>query len=85
MINNYKTHGTCSSQINVEIDDDGIIKNVEIVGGCAGNTKGIEKLVKGRKIDDIISTLEGISCNGRPTSCPDQLARALKEYKEKQA
>ena len=75
----YKTFGTCSSAINFEVDGD-TLKEVSFTGGCNGNLQGISKLVKGRKIDDIISTLEGISCNGRPTSCPDQLARALEEY-----
>ena len=80
----YKTFGTCSSAINFEVDGD-ILKEVSFKGGCNGNLQGISRLVKGRKIDEIISTLEGISCGGRPTSCPDQLARALKQYKEKQA
>ena len=80
----YKTFGTCSSAINFEVDGD-TLKEVSFTGGCNGNIQVISNLVKGRKIDYIISTLEGISCNGRPTSCPDQLARALKEYKEKQA
>ena len=76
----YKTFGTCSSAINFEVDGD-TLKEVSFTGGCNGNLQGISKLVKGRKIDDIISTLEGISCNGRPTSCPDQLAQALKSLK----
>ena len=80
----YKTFGTCSSAINFEVDGD-VLKEVSFTGGCNGNLQGISRLVKGRKIDEIISTLEGISCGGRPTSCPDQLARALKQYKEKQA
>ena len=79
----YKTFGTCSSAINFEVDGD-ILKEVSFKGGCDGNLQGISRLVKGKKIDDIIATLEGISCGGRPTSCPDQLARALKQYKEKQ-
>ena len=80
----YKTFGTCSSAINFEVDGD-VLKEVSFTGGCNGNLQGISRLVKGKKIDEIISTLEGISCGGRPTSCPDQLARALKQYKEKQA
>ena len=80
----YKTFGTCSSAINFEVDGD-VLKEVSFTGGCNGNLQGISRLVKGRKIDEIISTLEGISCGGRPTSCPDQLARALKEYKAKHA
>ena len=60
-------------------------KNVSFVGGCNGNLKGIGLLVEGMDIDDVIKRVEGVSCNGRPTSCPDQLARALKQYKEQQA
>lgn len=81
MVRTYNTFGTCSMQINFEVEDD-IVKSVEFVGGCNGNTKGVAKLVEGMKIDDVIAKLEGIKCGIRPTSCPDQLARALKEYKE---
>ncbi len=79
----YKTKGTCSREIHIETDGD-IIKNVEFVGGCNGNTQGIASLVTGMKIDDVISKTEGISCNGRGTSCPDQLSKALKEVLEAQ-
>ena len=65
--------------INYDIDGD-ILKSVEFIGGCAGNTKGIAKLVEGMKVEDVIARLEGIPCGPRPTSCPDQLAKALKEY-----
>lgn len=76
----YKTKGTCSRQINIEVEGD-IIKHVEFVNGCTGNTQGVSRLAEGRKIDEVISLLEGIQCrNG--TSCPDQLARALKQLKE---
>lgn len=80
----YKTKGTCSQAINVEAED-GIIKSVEFVGGCAGNTAGIAKLVVGMKVDDVIARLEGTTCGMRPTSCPDQLAKALKKLKAEQA
>lgn len=80
----YKTFGTCSRFINFEIKD-GIIESVEYVGGCNGNTTGIAKLVKGMSVDEVIARLEGVDCGGRGTSCPDQLARALKEYKEQNA
>lgn len=80
----YKTRGTCSQAIKVEAED-GIIKSVEFVGGCAGNTAGIAKLVTGMKVDDVISRLEGTTCGMRPTSCPDQLAKALKMLKTEQA
>lgn len=73
----YNTTGTCSKQILLDVED-GVINNVRFIGGCNGNLQGIAALVKGRKFEDVIETLEGISCNGRPTSCPDQLATALK-------
>lgn len=78
----YNTRGTCSRQIIIEINDDQTIGNVEFVGGCNGNLKGISALVKGKKPDEIISALKGINCNYKGTSCPDQLARALEEIKE---
>lgn len=73
----YKTRGTCSQMIHLELDGD-IIKSVEFVGGCAGNTLGIASLVTGMKAEDAIARLEGIRCGFKPTSCPDQLAQALK-------
>ena len=78
---NFRTSGVCSQQINFEIDGD-TIKSVEFIGGCSGNTQGVARLVAGMKVDDAIQKLEGIKCGFRPTSCPDQLARALKQYKE---
>lgn len=78
----YNTRGTCSRQIIIEINDDQTIGNVEFIGGCNGNLKGISALVKGKKPDEIISALKGINCNYKGTSCPDQLARALEEIKE---
>ena len=79
-MNTYRTHGTCSQVINFEVENN-IIKSVEFVGGCSGNTQGVAGLVRGMKIDDIISRLDGIRCGAKGTSCPDQLARALKQYK----
>ena len=76
----YKTKGTCSQAIQIETDGD-VITSVQFIGGCDGNTKGISKLVTGMKVDDVISKLEGTTCGMRPTSCPDQLARALKQMK----
>lgn len=76
----YKTKGTCSRQINIELDGD-IIKSVEFIGGCNGNLKGIGSLVKGMKVDDCISRCKGTTCGMRPTSCPDQLAIALEQAK----
>ena len=74
----YVTKGTCSTAINVEVEN-GIIQSVEFVGGCHGNTQGIAALVKGMEVEDAISRLEGIDCRGRGTSCPDQLAKALRQ------
>ncbi len=76
---NYTTQGTCSKQINFDIED-GIVKNVEFIGGCNGNLKGISKLVQGQKVAAVIATLEGITCGDKGTSCPDQLARALRAH-----
>ena len=77
----YKTKGVCSRSIEIEVDGD-TIQSVKINGGCNGNTKGISSLVKGMKVDDVISRLKGTDCGGRGTSCPDQLARALEAMKE---
>lgn len=77
---NYKTSGTCSREIIFEIED-GKVKNLRFVGGCNGNLQGIGALVEGMNVTDVIARVEGISCGGRPTSCPDQLAKALKEAK----
>ena len=79
----YNTQGTCSRQIIIDVDDNDIVENVTFVGGCNGNTKGISSLVKGMNIDEVITKLQGITCGFRPTSCPDQLATALKQIKEK--
>ncbi len=77
----YKTSGVCSQEIIIEIEKD-IIKKVTIIGGCAGNTKGVSRLVEGMKVDDVINKLKGIPCGLKGTSCPDQLARALEELKK---
>ena len=74
----YKTSGTCSQRILFDIED-GKVKNVQFIGGCNGNLKGISSLVEGMDANDIIARLEGTTCGGKPTSCPDQLARALKQ------
>lgn len=75
----YKTTGVCSREIHIEVNADGIIKSVKFVGGCAGNAIGISQLVQGMQARDVIQKLEGIKCGRKNTSCPDQLARALKE------
>lgn len=82
MVYKYTTRGVCSREMNIEVEGD-IVKSVQIVGGCQGNTKGISILVAGMKVDDVIKKLKGIDCGGRGTSCPDQLARALEEMKKR--
>ena len=78
MIHHYKTHGVCSREIIIETEGD-TIKSLKFIGGCEGNLKGICALCKGQKMSDVVSTLEGIDCGGKGTSCPDQLSKALKE------
>lgn len=78
----YKTKGTCSEEMIIEIEKD-IIKKVTIIGGCKGNTAGISKLVEEMNINDVIDKLKGIPCGSKGTSCPDQLATALEEIKNK--
>lgn len=75
----YKTKGTCSRAIEIEVEGD-IVKSVNFISGCAGNTQGVARLAEGMKIDDVIARLKGIQCRGG-TSCPDQLAQALMEIK----
>jgi uncharacterized protein (TIGR03905 family) len=74
----YKTRGVCSQYINFELKN-GVVTNVQFLGGCNGNLKGIAALVEGQKAEDIIARVEGIKCGKKDTSCPDQLALALKE------
>ena len=76
----YQTKGTCSRSILFDIED-GKVKNVQYIGGCNGNLKGIGALVEGMDIDEVIARLEGTTCGMKSTSCPDQLAQALKEVK----
>jgi len=76
----YKTHGTCSRTILIDVDDDTkTVRDVSFAGGCHGNLQGIAALVRGQKASDIVQKLEGIKCGAKPTSCPDQLAQALKQ------
>lgn len=77
----YKTKGTCSQKILLEIED-GKVRNVNYIGGCHGNLQGISKLVEGMPVDEVIEKVEGIHCGMKTTSCPDQLAKALKEAKK---
>ena len=74
----YKTKGTCSSRMRIEVED-GVVRDIQITGGCDGNLQGLSRLVTGMKVEDVISRLEGIRCGFKPASCPDQLAQALKE------
>lgn len=80
MQHEYKTKGTCSQRILFETED-GIVKNVQFIGGCNGNLKGIAALVEGMPVDEVIARVEGITCGMKRTSCPDQLAQALKEVR----
>ena len=77
---NYVPRGVCSRQIQFSLDGD-VVRDVKFTGGCHGNLQGIAKLVEGMKVDEVIERLEGIDCNGKGTSCPDQFAQALKAYK----
>ncbi|MCD8217312.1 MAG: TIGR03905 family TSCPD domain-containing protein [Clostridiales bacterium] len=79
----YKTNGTCSTQIEVELDGN-IVKNVKFTGGCNGNLQGVSRLVTGRTVDEVESTLAGIRCGFKPTSCPDQLSKAVRAAYEAQ-
>jgi uncharacterized protein (TIGR03905 family) len=80
---NYKTQSVCSRSIEIDVEND-IITKVKFVGGCAGNTQGVASLIRGMSVDEAISRLEGIRCGFKPTSCPDQLSKALKQAKEEQ-
>ena len=78
----YTPRGVCSKKITVELSDNSVVENVSFQGGCNGNTQGVAALVKGMKAEEAISRMKGIDCNGRGTSCPDQLAEALTEALE---
>lgn len=81
MAHTYITKGTCSRQIDFDVVD-GAVKNVKFTGGCNGNLKGVGALVDGMDVDEAISRLKGIKCGPKNTSCPDQLANALEQYKQ---
>lgn len=74
----YRTKGTCSTKIDISLDEDHIVRSVRFTGGCNGNLQGISKLVTGRRAEEVIEALEGIRCGFKNTSCPDQLAKALR-------
>ena len=78
----YKTHGTCSRMIEIEVEND-VITSCNFIGGCAGNTQGISALVQGMSVSDAIRRMKGIKCGFKGTSCPDQLARALESVSGK--
>ena len=80
----YTTKGVCSRRINIDVED-GVVVKVTFEGGCSGNTQGVAALAEGMKVDEIIDRVKGIKCGFKSTSCPDQLACALMEYKEKNA
>ena len=78
----YKTNGVCATTIQIEVEND-VVQSVKYIGGCNGNLQGISALVKGMTIDEVIEKLSGIRCGFKKTSCPDQLAKALEEYRSK--
>jgi uncharacterized protein (TIGR03905 family) len=77
----YKTKGTCAKEITVAVDEYDIIRELEFINGCDGNAKGLSTLCIGRNMDEIITKLEGLTCDNKDTSCPDQAAKALRELK----
>ena len=74
----FTPSGVCSRKMLIEVED-GVVKDLKVIGGCNGNLQGISALVKGMKIEDVVERLDGLRCGGKNTSCPDQLAQALKE------
>lgn len=79
----YRPKGVCSQQMDIDVED-GKLVSLKVLGGCSGNLQGISKLVEGMEIDEVISRLDGIHCGFKQTSCPDQLAKALRQYKAEQ-
>lgn len=77
----YRPQGVCSQEIVIDIEN-GIVKDLKVIGGCSGNLQGIANLVEGRTVDEVIERLNGIKCGFKPTSCPDQIAKALEQYKK---
>ena len=82
MIFEYNPKGVCSQHYTFDIDENNVIKSLKVIGGCQGNLAGISKLVVGLTIDHVIAAFEGTDCHGKGTSCPDQISKALKAYKE---
>lgn len=81
----YTPRGVCSRKIQFDIDENDVVKKIKFVGGCAGNTQGVAALAVGMTVDEVIARVDGIQCGFKGTSCPDQLATALKQYKESKA
>lgn len=79
-MNIYKTKGTCSREIHYSVKD-GVVESIEVIGGCAGNLKGICRLITGMPVEQVIKAFKGVDCGGRGTSCPDQIAQALEQAK----
>ena len=77
----YRPRGVCSQRIEIDVED-GRVQDVQFTGGCSGNLQGISRLVKGMPVEEVISRVEGIRCGFKPTSCPDQLAQALKQFRD---
>lgn len=77
MVIDYRPRGVCSRAFHIEVED-GVIQSVQVVGGCNGNLQGLSALLKGMRVEEAVARMEGIHCGMRPTSCPDQLAQALK-------
>ncbi len=78
----YKTQGTCSQYIDVTVDEQDVIQEISFIGGCGGNLQAVCRLVTGQKADEVIKKLKGIRCGDKPTSCPDQLCRALEQLQQ---
>lgn len=76
----YRTKGVCSREFIFDIDDNNIIKKLDVIGGCHGNLQGIAKLLEGMRVQEVIARLDGVRCGFKETSCPDQIAQALKQY-----
>ena len=79
MVYSFAPRGVCSREMHIDINDQGVIENLQVIGGCSGNLQGISALVVGMKAEEAIARMEGISCGGKPTSCPDQLSKALRK------
>ena len=82
MVFEYIPKGVCSQKFTLDINEDGTIESLSVIGGCNGNLKGISSIVRGMSVDKVIEAFDGIQCGMKMTSCPDQIARALKAYKE---